>query len=539
MNVKIDDNKFFPRDSYKSSDGHELGVRKLYGSRVFADESTLETLCEFLNVVKGRKKFISHSSLAESDLYFPSLNCDDCTSLSYQVDYKLNLKLFSLYLGSNSSTLHESHKIQYEKLRDELKAKIEITDQSKEIGKEKTIDILENLFMGFQGVGVNRDWCAQSFLPVCQEFLTDETIWQATAIRKAESGATNSQIHELKDIRNSKQYFAKSSHNLYARSGEVLYLEILLALQQSNANIEKVTVEEFKGIKFTDDEKNVAYLKDKLSKGIKHLLNENNVKILGQVATFIDNLDDNLKFDNPQEKSESSNHYNKIGWIPKENWKLGYLFAVELTRILSNEYQIVEELGLIEKLIILQTIRRFNFISSSSLGIEKPLIAIIDIDCPYSDVKEISNATYSQCLLNIYNAEKNVVDDAVKLHYIDTRYGCGVFKKLSKEIGFVVPRTGDPVKFVLTNEMLNCLVASTISPNKKMTLESFLKQLKLRYGFIFDNEGLNEVNRRRGKQQIISRSNTMDWLLKMLDESGYLIQLSDYLSLVTNSSVSR
>lgn len=514
---------FFPKKSHLSSvsKDKEIGVRELFGSRIYTGQSILETLCEFLNVVKSDKKF-DLSDVENPDPlpeFFPSLPEKDIQNLTYFAEDKLNLKLFSLYLSSKSSSIHESHEYHYNEIKDKLKSKISILDNSKDLDDDKVLDILENLFMGFQGVGVNRDWCAQSFLPINKELLSGETIWKATKAKKDNFRGTN--------IIDAHKYFERSSHIIYARGGEVLYLEMFLAFEKSKAEIEKLTNEEFKDIYFSKSELDPKILKSEIVAGLEKLLNSENLKVLGNLAKFVDTIDNSLKFENKKE--------NNIGWIPKENWKFGYIFAVELNRIFKNNFDIIESLEVIQILIVLQTIRRFNFKSSSILRKEKPLMAVIDANCPYSDVKDLSNSSYMQCLLNIKDVISQTVNVAASMKSIDSDYGSGVFKKLSKVIGFVVPRTGTSEKFVLTNDMLNCLIATTLLPDEKITLETFLKELKLRYGIVFDNKGFNEINNRRGKRQMITRSDTLDWLIEMLDESGYLIQLSDYLSLVKNS----
>lgn len=515
---------FFPKESHESSSSNqfEIGLRELYGSRIYAGQSILETLCEFLNVVKSLKvlKLSDNSELVKSDEYFPMHLADKIINLEYLPEDKLNLKLFSLFLSSSGSSIHDSHEQHYNEIKDELKKKISIIDLSKDLDEDKVLDILENLFMGFQGVGVNRDWCAQSFLPINQEFLAGETIWKATSAKTANFKDC--------DIKKAFKYFERSSHIIYARGGEVLYLEMFLAFQKTQIEIEDLVNTEYKGISFSEKEKNPIYLKNSIVDGLKKMLKNDNLSVLGDLAKFVDEIDTSLTFKNKK--------CNKIGWIPTSNWKYGYIFAVELNRLFQNNFEIIELLDSIQILIILHTLRKLNFITSKNLKKERPLIAVVDSNCSYPDVKDISNSSYMNCLLNIKTLVNSVIggDDKNKSS-IDKKYGGGIFKKVSKSIGFVVPKTGSSEKFVLTNDMLNCLIATSLLPEQKITLDTFLDQLKLRYGMVFDNKGFNEINSRRGKRQIITRSNTLDWLLEMLDESGYLIQLSDYLSLVKNS----
>jgi predicted house-cleaning noncanonical NTP pyrophosphatase (MazG superfamily) len=490
------DNEFFPQGSHESSSDnqYEIALRELYGSRIYSGQSILETLCEFLNVVKSGKSFklFDKSEPPENVEYFPIIDYESISNFSYKASDKLNLKLFSLFLSSSGSSIHGSHEQHYNEIKEKLNNKISIIDSSKDLDNEKVIDILENLFMGFQGVGVNRDWCAQSFLPINQEFLAGETIWKATSAKKENFKDT--------DITLAHKYFERSSHIIYARGGEVLYLEMFLAFQKSADDINELVNNEYKDIYFSEREKDPIYLQNSITEGLEKLLKNENWSVLGDLAKFIDNIDDSLTFD--------KNKVNNIGWIPKENWKYGYLFAVELNRVFQNNFEIIELLDVIQILIILHTLRRFNFITSEKLNIQKPLIAIVDSNCNYNEVKDISNSSYMNCLLNIKKLVSLTVQDDTKISTIDKSYGGGVFKKIAKSIGLVVPKTGNSEKFVLTNDMLNCLIATSLLPDEKITLDTFLNQLRLRYGMVFDNKGFNEINNRRGKQQIITRGDT-------------------------------
>ena len=527
---------YYPKQSFLKSESlkennKNFEIAKLFGSRVFSEQSVLEILSEFLNVVKSPKDIKGLNGLIEennNESFFPKIKLDDIDSLCYSDESNLKLKLFSLYLCSADSSIHPAHTTYYNTLRCKLADKIKVTDESKELDKNKVISILENLFMGFQGIGVNRDWCGQSFLPVRKEFLAGETIWQGKKANDYKPNETN--IDEV------LKFFQRSGHNLYARTGEVLYLEILAALNKESKEIIELLDGDFKGIYFSEDEKNPIYVRQELEKGLNDFLNKKSPKVLGDIAEFINNIDNSNNLNSLSNNNKKSNSIN-IGWIPLENWKYGYLIAVEMIRVFAVNMDIIEEIDILENLIVLHNLRRFNYISSEYLGKERPLIAVVDSTTKDTDLKEVSRHSYKYCLTLINKVITDLCENPSDVNKMNARYGTGAFTRWAKSIDFLVPKTGDYNKFVLTNSMLNCLIVSTIRPNQQISLNTFLEDLKYRFGMVFDNKGFVDVNKRIGKKQNIFTENTMDWLIIMLQESGYLIKLSDYVSLVKNVSI--
>ncbi|MFA7107531.1 MAG: hypothetical protein WC162_00140 [Sphaerochaetaceae bacterium] len=510
---------FFPEKAYEKTlkDTESLGAMELFGNRIFADQSVLEILNEFLLIVFSEKTI---GKIENEDNFFPKLDKDFNEIIQYSNNFKLTLKLFSLYSSSSNSVSPPSHENYYNKIKKELSDSISIVNPSMNIDNEKILAVLENLFKGFQGVGANRDWCAQSFIPLRKEFLAGETIWKATEAKKEAPKETS--------INKTEKYFAHTGHNIYAKAGEVLYLEVLLALSQSEEDVKRLADGYFKGIHFTSEELKPEELRKKLERGFSKLFqNDKSPEILGRIANFINNIDsENDIKDFPKKLS--------LGWIPKNNWKFGYLFAVEVSRIFNNYYDIIEEISILQIAVVLHNIRRFTFVSSEFLNRPKSVIAVINSNCKSRIMKEISRTSYKECQLVIKNALELKVKNKEELQKISKKYGQGTMVRWAKAIDFVVPKTGSTEKFVLTNNILACLIATTIVPGEKTTLDTFLTQLKLRYGMIFDTESFNRANQEFGKRQRIQGFDTMDWFKNMLEESGYLIQLSDFVSLVQN-----
>jgi hypothetical protein len=171
----------------------------------------------------------------------------------------------------------------------------------------------------------------------------------------------------------------------------------------------------------------------------------------------------------------------------------------------------------------------------------KPLLlAIVAPNCTDASLKRISQMSLKSIQLVIHTAiEENALEqglDQAKLKDVHTTYGDRLFLRLAKRIQFVIPQKGSPERFVLDKSILTFLVVTTLRPGSKISFDSFLYQLKIRYGLVFDYEGFNEIIKGSPSPQQVLEDSPEIWLTKMLEECGFLIQLADSLSLVTNNA---
>ena len=154
---------------------------QLFGRRFFADQTIPELLVEFLLVSNSQKRIGENITTAQT--IFPDMSVLhhwSTENLEYAPKSRLNLKLFAFLGASKLETRHRTHRQHYQDLLHQLKEKIIVSGNA---SKEDVLKTLENLFLGFQRVGGQRTWCAQSFLPFCPELLASETIWQSTKAR--------------------------------------------------------------------------------------------------------------------------------------------------------------------------------------------------------------------------------------------------------------------------------------------------------------------------------------------------------------------
>lgn len=514
-----------------STSNKSLPVQELFGNRFYSDQTSVELMSEFLLIVSSPRKVIKgleDGSTEEFDTYFPEIGLLPSLSkgsLYYEQQAKLNLKLFAILMNSGNPNPYPAHKKQYEIIIEQMKNSIEILDNQKVSGEEDVIAILSNLYMGFQGIGANRDWCAQSFLPVTKNLLAGETIWKATKAKKANLTDYDPEII--------KPFFERSGRNFYAHGGELLYLQLALALAKPKSEIEDwlYNDKELASLGISADEKDPERMRNKLSKGFETLLEKGSPKLLGEISDFIDGMGDQIKF----------SELTKSGWIPEDSWHDGYLFALDLVRIFETDFDIVDNLAMVELACDMQVFRTMLRRSAWHLTRRYPLLAVVSSTCTDSNLKQISKNSLKNCQTLIHtaiedNATKLKMQDATQLKNMHRKYGDKVFLKLAKSIQFVIPIKGNTEHFVLTKNMLTYLVVTALSPTKRMSLDTFLSEVRIKHGLVFDDNGFNDVNVSCNKMQNISSGTTVRWLIHMLEECGYLIPLSDSLSLVINTA---
>ena len=220
----------FPQLTIDPADQDRNPAIKLFGRRFFADQTALEFLAEFLLVMNspkliGEQKLDAKAILPprEQLLHWPAHH-----ALKYQPKMRLNLKLFAFLGSSKLDTRHASHRQHYKQLLQQMKDKMATATA---VSKDDVLRGLENLFQGFQGAGLSRTWCAQTFLPVSPGVLAGETLWNETRANAEDNLSWDEAIDHV------STYFSLSRHRFMARGGELLYLQICNALRQSDANI--------------------------------------------------------------------------------------------------------------------------------------------------------------------------------------------------------------------------------------------------------------------------------------------------------------
>jgi hypothetical protein len=531
-------------DGFPIMDDREINPAiLLFGKRLFYDQSPMEFLIELLLVTHAPKRIgMSGHPFAQPLPDFTALaGWPDKESLQYAPKARLNLKLFAFIGASRLDSRHETHREHYKEMLERLQRSISVTETGAENDVLRT---LENLFLGFQGVGSGRTWCAQSFLPVCPGLLAGETIWNETAARRIPPRNWLDLLDKQCD------YLTMNKHRFLARGGELLFLQLCNALRQSPATIQEWV--EQSGVCLETQEMDPAWLHAKLQHELARALDQC-PRTLTEIADFLDN---GIEADTARatDTDGGAPRYIEAGWCSVESWEEGYIFAVELLRLCTADLDIVERLQLLEAACAMQALRSLAAQSArhckAELEVAWPGYRLA-VSAPAEDnsaVKRISQHTAKVVERLIYHALRSgdvpLPNDADQrenvLKEADRRYGCKLFSGLAKRVGFLIPRRGAGVRFTLNERLLRLLVVTTVPVGGRLTYDRFKALVEARHGLVFDAEGFTRADKWTGGTGRVRLGDNIDaWLQEMLAAAGLLIHLSDACALVENPSAKK
>jgi len=509
---------------------------QLFGRRFFSDQSMMEYLAEFLLVAHSEKRIGQEGEGFRSFLpnWQKLQDWPKGRTLGYKAPVRLGLKLFAFLGASKIETRHESHKKQYRLILERLKEAIR-TDSIAD--KQDILRALENLFLGFQGVGVNRTWCTQAFIPITSSLLACETNWQQ---KKAERDAVSSWNDAI-------AYFSNLQKLFMARGGELLYLQICNALRADKRDEFDEFISQFD---LSEEERNPRFLHESLEGELSRITNRC-PEALDKVADLIDGIDGLTA-----EKLNREVEDIWCAWCPEDSWKEGYLFAVEVNRLCQADIDPIERINLLMIGCALQVLRS---LSAQSMRYSKRNQELSEfggaldycwiISSPSGHERNIKNLsqrnlqviqrTIQQALRHedIYEHAGRHPQRSRETLYneADTRYGHKLFLSLGKKLDFIVPRRGPGARFVFNDQILRYLVLSLIRPGERRTFDVFKRLLYDHYGIAVEGIELKNATRWTELPQLeIVSYDSGAWLRTMLEASGFLIHLSDACSLVSN-----
>ena len=501
----------------------------LFGRRFFSDQSTIELLVEFLLVVSSRK-FIDREFDTPLPTYEAIKHWPNRRELTYAPKARLNLKLFSFLSASKLDTRHQVHRDHLKELYGLMGSRIEAREED----KDAVLRTLENLFLGFQGAGSQRTWCAQSFVPICSGLVAGESIWQQSKAR------------DVEDWQEALNYFTHNQWLFLARGGEVLYLQVCNALSQTHEVIDGWAQQTGLKSGLTTDELDPAWLHRQLNSGLMRLFEECPATVSG-LAEFVDS---GVEKETSQRTDTNYGQlkYTTCGWCPSQSWEEGYLFAVEMQRILRARIELMERLDLLELECSLQLLRSLamqaaRYTSLSDAALFPPYrLAISDPAGDNESVRHISKRSVQAVQKMIYDAlrheeiESRVPkSDRAKLYReADRRYGHKLFITVAKRVGLITPRRGAGMRFVINERLLRLLVVALI-PSGRLTYDSFKRLVEHHYGLAIDEPSLSRASNWASRIIIESFEDpTDDWFQDMLEAAGVLRRLSDSCSIVEN-----
>lgn len=544
------------REMFKKGGEDRNPAVQLFGRRFFGDQTVPELLVELLLVASSGKRI--GETLLPPGQVFPGIDLlrawPQRAYLEYAAKARLNLKLFAFLGASKLETRHASHREHYERLHKALRD----PDRLKVSAATDRVDVLrtlQNLFLGFQGVGGQRTWCAQAFIPFSRTVIAAETLWNETQARR-------DNVQEWDDVRDRiLHFFSLGRHRFLARGGELLYLQLCNALRQDIKVIQAWCAQA--GLSLSSDEYDPELLHAALQEGISSAL-EACPETVGKLADFIDTGVESETAERTDKETDGKPRFTRCGWCPTESWPEGLLFGVELLRLCPTNTTIdpIERLELMEIACAMQLLRSLCAQSARYAGWPQerrhsagPLSYVWVISDPEGQsqvVKQISRrcvnaiqrmifeATRHPDILEVLNQQERE-DLAYGRQWrspykeADTRYGHKLFLTVAKRIGLIVPKRGAGARFVLNDRLLRFLVMSVIRPGERVTYETFKKLVFAHYGIAMDDERIGRACSWCGTGRLTTLGGNSDrWVEDMLDASGVLVRLSDSCSLVKN-----
>lgn len=547
----------FPREVYKEDEVDDSNPSiSLFGRRFCDDQQVLDVLSEFLLVASSPKKVFD-----KFDGFFPAnedLNQwrEESKALLYYPRCRINLKLFSFLSSSPLATRHPIHREHADELNSLLSQKIDLESSAE---KREFLQILNNLFLGFWGTGSKRTWCAQSFFPFCRSTLCAEVVWKQIPAKREHLVDWEDMLSKF------GKCFGLDQHVVLCRGGEALYLQICNALTQTEEEID-VWIDKSKKtgspIELSEDERNPQMLHDSLEELFAEYFAQ--TPQLDKIMDFVDSKVDAATAET-SDTSAGEPRSSKCGWIPRESWKEGYLFAVEVKRILAAKMGVMETADMlmiacamqIMRTLAAQSYRHTYEDAASDDAVFNYRILLCDALSRKRKLKKFSSESLGEVIKTIQQAirtpetierieqkiaerEPNQDKREKKFQsiYRDADdYGFKLYRKIGKSIGLIVPQTGRWMRYTLNDRILRYLVV-TLVPGERMTLETFKKQMEAHHGFVFDlNRLAISPNWAVREKELSGTDSSNNFLEQMLDASGILVRLSDSCSLVKNPFV--
>ena len=471
----------------------------LFGNRFKSDQTLYEYMIEFLLVYSSAKS----DNLTDGKMSFHDTTIEK--KLSYWVEPRMALRRFVFYDKARKKGTIKADEQAYQEMIKLLKAKME--DMSEE-DKNEYLESIQDLFHGYAVVIKNRFWGAQALLPICPEFMMcgcDPSEKKRKAAVKWDD-----------DPITVDSKFSFDRRNFLARGGELYYLHLL------------------QGLEGQPEKKNT----------LEYLLNDLvavQCEKISKMASFVqETWEKGMGFD----RDELSQQLN-LSFIPENAYKECEVYSVdELINFLSCKMHPINRMEILAKGIMFQIMRMMSWRVSNYLGNDKRKW-IVDMKGASKDsVKKIAADAYSaleadfMTVLNQIAREFDISEDEMMTCVQKAKQdSLDIFRAKGKEMQCIIPNKGAFERFSLSEDIIRFLVLALIAPGEKMTLNMFLEKLYEHYGIVI---GPNEY------RKSLENDNSLDTSLascfaenevafqKFLKETGFLKELSDATSIVTN-----
>ncbi|MFJ8236355.1 hypothetical protein ACIQ34_11475 [Ureibacillus sp. NPDC094379] len=478
---------------------------QIYGHRIYKDQTLYEYLLEFLLVFISPKSEgkEDYAKIKEDGFYFNKIE-DETNKLHYYPSPRMGLKRFVFFNRSDQEKRFEIDRYALAHHREHLKQTINVGSSS--YNKEFALDVLQDLFYGYNAIIGKRSWFAQSLLPLSPEIIFSESIGKKTT--RTEHLKTTDSFLKI------DSEFNFSQHMFMARGGEVYYLHVIQGLSQLEDSWRDELSEKLK----------------EMVSSIPQLSSLANY-IQGQWEEVVDPIDDAPQF-----------HYldKTMEVIPKDYENVAQDTVKELHNLLFSELDTFEKVELVGNLIALQVMRMMTYRSSSVLGLNSKQAWVIDLTKnTQGSIRKKAVQTYESLEENIFRTIHTVVDE-------DTVEGKGkanlltdaakdtslLIRKLGKDIGLVIPPTGGNMRMSLNENLVKILVLSLIKPGERLLFTTFLELCYEHFNMII---GPKEAEKHFEHISYLNEfSENEQNFLELLRNCGFLRNLSDATSIVEN-----
>lgn len=494
-NIDIGKDAKYPLSSY------------LFGHRMRPNQSDIEYLIEFLQVMLAKKKLED-----VTDEYFPKVSRGQDKVIEYYPEAAIALKRFIFFPNSKPEGKLPVDKDAYQACIKSLVQNV----NGDGIRAKQTIAMLQDLFYGFNATTQNRSWFDKNMLPVCPEVILPEGM------------GVKSERDQLSFRRGNADVDNKFSYNRYTymcRGGEIYYLHLLSSVnQQGDA------------------------FRVKLESRFKALICDSYPQF-SELSKFIKNTWANYMMVDPDEVEIPRKNLNTIPGI--FSCRDAYT-AKEIYMLLRNNIDPFDKLSILADTIILQLLR-VMFAAASAAVKNRKAPWVIDVSRHNPEMRKLAVDGFSSneaCVVDYIYMGYAHYEDRLKdpsgsstktkeQKHVDAAAGDSykLFRKLAKNLGLLIPVKGPNMRLSLNERLVKALVLTLIGPGQKVTLDYFMELLYEHFGIIVDRKAY-ECAIEDGIMSSLSDYTFMDQnrdaFIKLLKECGFLRDLSDATCIVEN-----
>ncbi len=513
---------------------HDLNPAiQVFGRRFFKDQTPVEYLAEFLLVFASPKTISGEGSFS-----FPIYKETAGKTLAYFPQFRLGLKLFSFLGVSKLETRHPVHRKAFRRGLEVIATSVD----SDRMSGDEAVRLLQGLFSGFVGVSGDRTWTAHTFLPASKTLLAREVLWKHSG---TDGALRNLSGNDDWDDAWAGKYFRTDAHSFMARGGELLFLQLLSVFNRRHGD--PVSLAFCDSLPNTyahlDSYQTVNALRESLQENLTLLL-DNGDRAIGPVAKFIDRslATVGVVGEHPDGPKPSD-----LGWVHSSSEPEALLFAWELNNICIAQRSGLQKTALIRDLCVMHVLRSLCFQSArvcKAAVRDKFVGAYCWIVCAPDGV---INENAKRMAINSYEQVEGLLFRSLRefdgYSALPTKAELNdgdenaflLFRKLAKQIGLVVPKKGPGMRLVLPAHLVRVFVAALIPPGNRMRLDRFYDRLYAHFGIAVGQRQASlwlQANGENDGSDVTGLEPS--WFEEELRRGGYLIPLSDAVSLVTN-----